>query len=100
MPSLTIDQVLAVSAWQQAQLSERDVFAHGLSAEDKLKYGRLAVTTHAPNVLPEQTMICRNCHDRYPCWLASWGMALLKELGWTEDDLLALIDHLDAGGRP
>lgn len=97
MPYLNIAFDHVSKAWEQAEFDDRHV--HDLSKEEQLEYGKRAATTHAPDMLPWGT-VCRNCHASYPCWLAMWGLGLLKHLGWDLAQLKELIDRVNTGGKP
>lgn len=96
---LTVDTAVILAAWQQAETYKADYFAHHLAVNDRLGYGQQAVTTHRPED-KSWGVVCDNCGAGYPCWLASWGMGLLKSLGWQEKDLLALFASDANGDQP
>ncbi len=64
-----------------------------------LPYAQRAVAIHQGEDWP-MGRFCRNCHDRYPCRLARWGVGLLQAAGWTSERIAGLVARAEAGDVP
>jgi hypothetical protein len=64
-----------------------------------LRLAQRAVVVHTAEEWPTGTF-CVNCHDRYPCVLRRWGLAVLHAAGWTEADIAELTRRAAAGEMP
>jgi hypothetical protein len=66
---------------------------------DDLPYAQRAVVIHQGEDWPTGRF-CRNCHDRYPCRLARWGVGVLQAAGWTSTRMAELLARAEAGEVP
>ncbi|HCT80836.1 MAG TPA: hypothetical protein DGG94_13010 [Micromonosporaceae bacterium] len=93
---LTIDIEHIRTAWEDSTLEVEALSTADLTVEEQLDYGRRAVAVHVPQSWP-QGVFCRNCHARFPCGIAVWGMKLLRHRGWDLPDIVDLIEAVQAG---
>jgi hypothetical protein len=66
---------------------------------DDLPYAQRAVVIHQGEEWPTGRL-CRNCHGRFPCRLARWGVGVLKTAGWTSERIARLLERAEAGDVP
>jgi hypothetical protein len=64
-----------------------------------LSYAKRAVVIHQGEDWPSGRF-CRNCHARFPCRLARWGMSVLQVAGWTSERIAELPRKAEAGDVP
>jgi hypothetical protein len=62
-------------------------------------YAQRAVVIHQGEDWPTGRF-CRNCHGRYPCRLARWGVGVLQAAGWTSGQMAGLLARAEAGEVP
>jgi hypothetical protein len=70
-----------------------------LLAERDVRYAQMAVVIHQGEDWPSGRF-CRNCHARFPCRLARWGVRVLAAAGWTSRDMAHLVEQAKAGEVP
>jgi hypothetical protein len=66
---------------------------------EDLPYAQRAVVIHQGEDWPTGRF-CRNCHARYPCRLARWGVNVLQVAGWTSERIAQLVAQAKAGKVP
>jgi hypothetical protein len=66
---------------------------------EDVPYAQRAVVIHQGEDWPTGRF-CRNCHDRYPCRLARWGVGVLQTAGWTSERMARLVARAEAGEVP
>jgi hypothetical protein len=66
---------------------------------DDLPYAQRAVVIHQGEDWPTGRL-CRNCHGRWPCRLARWGVSVLQAAGWTSERIAGLVARAEAGEVP
>jgi hypothetical protein len=64
-----------------------------------MPYAQRAVVIHQGEDWPTGRF-CRNCHARYPCRLARWGVGVLQTADWTSRQMAQLIERAEAGEVP
>jgi hypothetical protein len=64
-----------------------------------LPYAQRAVVVHQGEDWPSGRY-CRNCHARFPCRLACWGLAVLQTAGWTSERIAGLLERAQSGEVP
>lgn len=69
------------------------------SIRQDLPYAQRAVVIHQGEDWPAGRF-CRNCHARFPCRLARWGVGVLRVAGWTIGRIAQLVEKAEAGGVP
>jgi hypothetical protein len=76
----------------------RDDYPVNLEAiRQDLPYAQRAVVIHQSEDRPAG-QFCRNCHARYPCRLARWGVVVLHVAGWTNKRIAQFAEQAEAGG--
>lgn len=66
---------------------------------DDLPYAQRAVVIHQGEDWPTGRL-CRNCHERYPCRLARWGIGVLQVAGWARERIAVLVARAESGDVP
>jgi hypothetical protein len=78
-------------------VSDYPVDLETISAD--LPYAERAVVIHQGEDWPSGRF-CRNCHARFPCRLARWGVGVLQVAGWTNERIAELPAQAKAGDVP
>ncbi len=87
----------AATAHSEPHLDDYSVDLEAI--RDDLPYAQRAVVIHQGEDWPTGRL-CRNCHDRYPCRLARWGVGVLQAAGWTSERMAGLVKRAEAGEVP
>jgi hypothetical protein len=64
-----------------------------------LPYAQRAVVIHQGEDWPAGKF-CRNCHGRFPCQLARWGVDVLQAAGWSSRQIAELVERAETGDVP
>jgi hypothetical protein len=70
-----------------------------VEAERDVRYGQMAVVIHQGEDWPSGRL-CRNCHERWPCRLYRWGLAVLTVAGWNMLDVEHILKQAETGEVP
>lgn len=93
---LSVEVSHVQTAWDNTTV---DSLTLAVISEQELYHARRAAVVHVPQEWPH-AVVCRNCHARYPCATALWGLGTLKATGWELSDLFDLLESVEAGGQP
>jgi hypothetical protein len=92
--------VTAGSSAIEAYADELDEYpVDTVNAERDVRYAQKALVIHQGEDWPTGRF-CRNCHARFPCRLARWGVRVLVAAGWTSRDMAHLVERAEAGDVP
>jgi hypothetical protein len=72
----------AVVAHPETHVRDYPVYLETIRQD--LPYAKRAVVVHQGEDWPSGRY-CRNCHARFPCRLARWGLGVLGAAGWTSE---------------
>ncbi len=85
--------------WPHPDDDPDDVPVDAATAHLDVRFAQRAVVVHGPEVWPGGA-VCRNCHAAWPCRVCRWGVAVLHAVGWTDEEIVALVDRARNGDVP
>jgi hypothetical protein len=64
---------------------------------DELRAAVRAVAVHAAEPWPH-AVVCRNDRAAFPCRWHRWGLQVLRDAGWSDEDIAAAVRTLQDSG--